>query len=202
MVFTTNFFFRNSHEPSYLKPIGPSVVTLKSDEQMFIINEEFQGDASLFPKTMLLDFPVLAEESKYNKILKNMFSGMGSDFENAANDHNIPVDILMSICLWETGEGTSEMLRKYNNPGGNLMYNKATKKWQSRSFKTLKEGLDFTASNLSENYWKKGLRTVTSIKSKYAPTVNRNSKDFNDPKNLNVHWVKGVNKMKDKINSI
>ncbi len=159
--------------------------------------------ADLFPKESLNYVPPKIIKSKYDKILKGKLAGHGADFEEAAKKNGIPVDLLLAISIFETGHGKSAMLRDYNNPGGNLKYNKATKKWIPYSFKTVKLGIEFTASNLSRNYWKKGLDTVQEIQKKYAPIIrNKKSKDYNDPMGKNGAWKNGVDLIMKKIHRI
>ena len=158
--------------------------------------------ADLFPKESLNYVPPKIIKSKYDKILKGGLAGHGADFEEAAKKNGIPVDLLIAICAWETGNGTSKILRDCRNPGGNLKYNKATKKWIPYSFKTVKLGIEFTASNLSRNYWKKGLRSVSKIGSKYAPSKTDKGMKHSDPSGINNNWVGGVRKMQQMVNKV
>jgi LAS superfamily LD-carboxypeptidase LdcB len=91
----------------------------------------------------------------------------------------------MAISAHETGNGTSEFLVKYNNPGG-LMDPKTD--WQEpQKFATLEEGIDAMARNLQEKYTSQGLTTIDQIAEKYAPV---NAK--NDPRGLNKLWPSDV----------
>jgi uncharacterized FlgJ-related protein len=154
----------------------------------------------LFPKESLNYVPPKIIKSKYDKILKGKLAGHGADFEEAAKKNGIPVDLLIAICAWETGNGTSKILRDHNNPGGNLKYNKATKKWIPYSFKTVKLGIEFTASNLSRNYWKKGIRSISAIRAKYAPSKTDKGMKHSDKNGLNENWANGVRKMQQMAN--
>jgi len=166
-------------------------------------------DSSLFPERILEWVPTPAPEpvpekskpkSAFDKILGGGLAGKGKAFETSARKHGIPASLLVAICLWETGNGKSEMLKDYRNPAGNLK--RVGGKWQSYRFDTVEDGIEFTASNLSRNYWSKGLRTVSAIRAKYAPTVKKGSPGFNDPKNLNSHWVRGVTAMMQKAKAV
>lgn len=129
-------------------------------------------------------------------------AGYGAEFEAAAKKHGIPVEIPLSIAMWETGNGVSPMLRDHRNCGGCLKYDKVNKKWIPYSFKTTREGIEFMVSNLSRNYWSKGLKTVSSIRKKYAPSKTGGGMKHSDPNNKNKNWVAGVSAMMKKIQSI
>lgn len=169
---------------------------------------ETEVEHGLFPDGFLAKYvPTLKKESskkksKYDSFLKGRLAGYGAEFEAAAKKHGIPVELLIAICSFETGYGSSDMLRDYRNPGGNLKYDKVKKKWVPYSFKTIGDGIEFTASNLSRNYWNKGLRTVSSIRAKYAPSKTGGGMKHSDPNNKNKNWVAGVTGMMKKIQSI
>jgi Mannosyl-glycoprotein endo-beta-N-acetylglucosaminidase/D-alanyl-D-alanine carboxypeptidase len=108
-------------------------------------------------------------------------SGKQDAFTTTANKYGIDPTLLMAISAHETGNGTSEFLTKYNNPGG-LMDPKTN--WSTpQKFATLEEGIDAMARNLKEKYLDQGLTTIPQIAEKYAP-----ANAANDPRGLNKHW--------------
>lgn len=165
------------------------------------VTECAEVDAGLFPKESLKYFPPKApvkRESKLDKILKGKLAGHGQDFEDAAALYKIPVDILCAISFAEVGpNGNSLMIRKYNNVSGSLVQNKRTKRWESRKFNSIRESIFYTGANLRNQYFNKGLTTVSQIKKKYCPNGAKN-----DPKGLNRSWEKNVSKYRQVIKSL
>lgn len=113
------------------------------------------------------------------------FDGKAQLFIDVAKKNNIDPVILSAIAFHETGNGTSNMVRERNNPGG--LYNSATGSFFV--FSSLEEGLDFMARNLYKNYYAQGLVTIEQIGNKYAPLG-----VANDPNNLNAHWIPNITK--------
>lgn len=58
-----------------------------------------------------------------------------------------------------------------------------------KSYASIEDSIMDMAQNLSKNYLGKGLSSIATIGSKYAPIG-----AGNDPTGLNNHWVTGVNK--------
>jgi hypothetical protein len=100
----------------------------------------------------------------------------------AAQRHGVDARLLAAIAIHETGNGTSDIVRGKNNPGG--LYD--SKRGEYMSFPTLEKGFDAMAENLKRNYIDQGLTTVEAIGNKYAKPGE------NDPKGLNKDWVPGV----------
>jgi hypothetical protein len=123
--------------------------------------------------------PVSAQQSSH---LGGVFTGKIDMINSAAQRHGVDSRLLTAIAIHETGNGTSDIVRGKNNPGG--LYD--SKKGEYKSFPTLEAGFDAMAKNLKENYIDQGLTTVEAIGNKYAKPGE------NDPKGLNKDWVPGV----------
>src|SRR6478736_6036204 len=70
------------------------------------------------PKAEL--FPV----QDYNAHLKGKLKGQSANFVAAAEKYGINPKVLIGISLWETGNGTSGAIRKYNNVAGAMKHGK------------------------------------------------------------------------------
>src|SRR5215471_536583 len=88
-----------------------------------------------------------------NTHLGGVLAGRGADFVAAANKAGISPKLLAAISMFETGNGSSSMVRNKNNPAG--IYDSRAGAY--RTFDSLKSGLDFTAHNLKVNYLDQGL---------------------------------------------
>lgn len=132
---------------------------------------DFEAPKSeLFPKVEVKPLRVGPKEtSKYDTFLKGKLAGHGADFEAAAQKWNISPRILVTISIWETGNGRSHVAKAYSNIGGLMKRGKLIR------FSSVKESIDYMAKNLSLNYYKQGRRTLAQIKGKYAPGGGRNS---------------------------
>ena len=93
--------------------------------------------------------------------------------------------MLAAIAMHETGNGTSNAVRSYNNPGG--LMNPRTNWSTLQRYGSLEQGIDAMARNLKRNYIDKGLTSIPAIGRKYAPVG-----AANDPRGLNQHWANGV----------
>ncbi|WP_066067179.1 glucosaminidase domain-containing protein [Neobacillus soli] len=119
---------------------------------------------------------------KLNSTLKGKLSNLGEQFIEAGRKYNINPNLLASIAMHETGNGTSRAAHEKNNIAGMMGKNGL------RRYDSIEESIFDMARNLSQNYLAKGLDTIAKIGAKYAPVG-----ADNDPTGLNNHWVKGVN---------
>jgi hypothetical protein len=125
-------------------------------------------------------------------VFQSKLAGTEPIFVAAANKYGLAPGLLMAISMHETGRGTSEAVKNYNNPGG-LMDPKTD--WQTlQKFPTIEAGIDAMAKNLKENYIDKGLTTIAQIQEKYAPIGSKN-----DPKGLNKDWTAGVTAFRNQL---
>ena len=102
-----------------------------------------------------------------------------------ATEHQIDPVLFAAITLHETGNGTSNAVRSYNNPGG--MMNPKTNWSTLIRYPSLEAGLRATAKTLDRLVNKGGLKTVESLGRVYAPIG-----AANDPTGLNRHWPSRV----------
>jgi len=103
-----------------------------------------------------------------------------------AIDNGIDPKLFAAIIAHETGSGTSNAIINYNNPAG-IMDPKH--KWMKPMvFRTLQDGLEYSARNLKRRLDENG-GSMEGLQKAYAPL-----NAPNDPKGLNRHWLKGVNK--------
>jgi beta-N-acetylglucosaminidase len=128
-----------------------------------------------------LDFSGVPLES-LNSNLKGKLSNHGEKFIEAGRQYNINPNLLASIAMHETGNGTSRSANEKNNIAGMMGKNGL------RMYASVEESIFDMARNLRQNYLDKGLDTIAKIGAKYAPVG-----ADNDPTGLNNHWVKGVN---------
>lgn len=107
---------------------------------------------------------------KLDKNLKSTLKGYGMVFAKSSIKYGVDPYLATAIVLHETGcnSGTcSSLVRNCNNIGG--MKGKNTCGGSSYAkFSSLSTGIDSFFSNLSNNYYKKGLKTPESIGKKYA----------------------------------
>ncbi|MCH6266827.1 glucosaminidase domain-containing protein [Neobacillus citreus] len=134
-----------------------------------------------------LQFQSISAE-KINETLGGKLKGFGEMFVKAGQQFNINPGLLAAIAKHETGNGTSRASIVKNNIAG--MMGKSGLK----TYASVEDSIMDMARNLSSNYLGKGLSSISSIGSKYAPIGAEN-----DPTGLNNHWVKGVSKYFNQI---
>ena len=133
-----------------------------------------------------------------NAQLGGVLKGKGQSIINACNkyskEYKVTIDpaVVAAIMMQETGNGTSNAVKNYNNPAGVMDWDN---NWKTiRRFATIYEGIDFAVKNLAKLYYSQGLTTIEQIGSKYAPIGAKN-----DPNNLNKNWIPGVSKFYSQI---
>ncbi|MGH0758439.1 peptidoglycan DD-metalloendopeptidase family protein [Bacillus cereus] len=114
--------------------------------------------------------------------LGGVFSGNAQAFLNAGTQNQIDPVLLAAIARLETGNGTSNAVKNYNNPGG-LMDPRSSQMKGFMKFATLDEGINAMARNLYKNYIGMGITTIEAIGAKYAPPG-----AANDPHGTNGLW--------------
>lgn len=107
---------------------------------------------------------------KLDKNLKSTLKGYGMVFAKSSIKYGVDPYLATAIVLHETGCASgscSSLVRNCNNIGG--MKGKNTCGGSSYAkFSSLNTGIDAFFRNLSNNYYKKGLKTLESIGKKYA----------------------------------
>ncbi len=122
-----------------------------------------------------------------------VFTGMSQTFISVAYKHNIDPVLLAAISFNETGRGTSNAVKKKNNPGG-LMNPRTGSLFV---YPSLEKGIDAMASNLYRLYISQKLVTISQIGNKYAPVG-----ASNDPNNLNMNWVPNVSQFANQFGGL
>lgn len=108
--------------------------------------------------------------NKLDKNLKSTLKGYGMVFAESSIKYGVDPYLALAIVLHETGcaSGTcSTLVKSCNNVGGMKGAGSCGGSSYAR-FKTLESGIDAFFKNLSNNYYKKGLKTPESIGKKYA----------------------------------
>ncbi len=129
-----------------------------------------------------LTYQPISSES-LNQVLGGKLTGMGETFVKAGQRFNVNPALLAAISQHETGNGKSNAAAEKNNVAG-MMGSHGLK-----SYASIADSIMDMAQNISKNYLGKGLSSIATIGSKYAPIG-----AGNDPTGLNNHWVTGVNK--------
>ena len=129
-----------------------------------------------------------------NKSLSGRLADKGSTIVSIGNKYGVDPAFLAAVLHHESGNGTSSAIINRNNPGGIM---DASTGWSTlKSFSTLDEGIEYTASNLKKNYLEQGLTTISKIGAKYAPVG-----AANDPRGLNNYWTSNVSTLYNKYSS-
>ncbi|MFA5071269.1 MAG: glucosaminidase domain-containing protein [Candidatus Pacearchaeota archaeon] len=163
---------------------GPELVKFGQPGQ--VIPNDHQLTQSVLSDDFEKDFDNLFHKKKHSQ---SALLGKGGIVEKVAQKYGINPAFLASILVHESGWGESEALKKYNNPSG-TMSGKGKNNTEFKMFKTIEEGIEYTAKNLKNNYIEKGRTTIESVAKKYAPVG-----AANDPKNLNQYWPENVQKL-------
>ena len=104
--------------------------------------------------------------TKLNKYLKNkgVLANYGDFIATQSLAYGVDPYVAVAIMMHETGCNSqcSRLVRNKNNVGGM----RGRSGWQS--FATLEDGINGFLSNLSRNYYKKGLDTPEKMANKYA----------------------------------
>lgn len=110
---------------------------------------------------------------KLDKNLKSTLKGYGMVFAKSAIKYGVDPYLALAIVLHETGcaSGTCSSLTKHCNNVGGMKGSNTCGNSSYAKFKSLNAGIDAFFRNLSNNYYKKGLKTPESIGKKYAEST-------------------------------
>ncbi|MGL5959062.1 MAG: glucosaminidase domain-containing protein, partial [Phocaeicola sp.] len=86
--------------------------------------------------------------------------------------HNVPIEMLVGISMYETGWMQSDMFIEQNNPGGLRCNSRAD--WCGNNgfagYNSVEAGLQDKAFLLRNHYFNNGMTTLTAIQPVYAPS--------------------------------
>lgn len=99
----------------------------------------------------------------FDKHFKDKLKGTGKYFIEYANKYDVDAGLMVAISCLESGYGTSDIAKKYNNVFGMLKPGRVPYK-----FSTVEEGIEKGISNLSRNYISQGLTELEDIGKKYC----------------------------------
>lgn len=164
---------------TYIFLISSVLVIYKSNQKEntihnYIVNSiAFQSDVpqSLYDNMIVYEGLSLNElGSKIDSVLNSNLDGYGKTIASKALENGVDPLIASSIILVETGckWNCSYLTRVCNNIGG--MKGRGCGSYAK--FNSLEDGLDAFISNLSKNYFQKGLDTPEKINTKYAENPN------------------------------
>ena len=120
-----------------------------------------------------------------------------------AKKYGIDPLFIAGLACHESAFGESKYSYAANNVTGQLYRDKKTGKWLPIKFKNVEECFERTCQRMRDYYVAEGRTSVEKVQKKYCPVItNRKSKDYNDPRSVNVHWQSGVIKHMAKIQSI
>lgn len=205
-------------------PANPSWLAETKEKAKGVV--DFIGDADLFPQGLLKDYTPAKVKGvdrvaqkispKYDirkissvtpqqldAVYKGKLKGKGAATIKIAKKYGIDPLFIAALTIQEAGaQGSSVYAVKYNNVAGRLYRDKKSGKWLPIKFSSVEDCLDSTAKHLKLNYVGQNFYTVTAIKGKYCPDItNKKLKDFNDTKGVNGHWLPGILKHMEKIQS-
>lgn len=137
-------------------------------------NQEKEEDIVEVVEPIVYDGMTLNElGKKLDKNLKSTLKGYGMVFAELSIKYGVDPYLAEAIVLHETGcaHGTcSSLVKQCNNVGGMKGSNHCGSSSYAK-FKTLNAGIEAFFKNLSNNYYKKGLKTPESIGKKYAEST-------------------------------
>ncbi|MEH7225911.1 glucosaminidase domain-containing protein [Bacillus sp. JJ1566] len=144
--------------------------------------------------------------SELDKHLKGNLKGLGPNFVESGEEHDIDPIFLAALAAQETGWGNSDIASSpwnniggitcmpeiytnifgedYPNPGCGQLVVGGTN-WQK--FLSIEDSIRFKAIYLKQYYVQNGNETIGEIQTVYAP-----SEAANDATGLNNHWVKNI----------
>lgn len=138
-----------------------------------------------------------------DKIFKGKMAGKGAATIKIAKKHGVDPLFISGLACHESNFGQSKYSYAANNVTGQLYLDKKSRKWLPIQFKSVEDCLERTCQRMRDYYIKEGRVTISGVQKKYCPIIsNKKSKDFNDPRSVNVFWTGKVAEHMKKIQSI
>lgn len=107
--------------------------------------------------------PVMTVRTMEAELATKYLPSVQEMIKTSCEEHGIDHDIPLAIAQLETGHFTSDAFLYGNNVGG------ISKNEVPLTYKTVEDGVEHFVSNLSKNYFGKGLNTPEQISRKYCP---------------------------------
>lgn len=114
--------------------------------------------------------------------------GSEQDVIQVANKAGVSPALIAAIMGTESGWGTSQAVKRDNNPSGQMSGGSII------HFSSLREGIEATGATLHNLVVERHLTTVAKLGAAYAPVG-----ASNDPNNLNAMWVTNVTSLMKKF---
>lgn len=175
----------NDEKYELLKDELQKKITLKTPEEIPSENKTINWTATndgeeVFSEVVFDGLTIDELSKKLDKSLSSTLSGTGNIFATTSIEYGVDPYLMVAISLLETGckWGCSYLTRECNNVGG-MKGVPNCPGTSFRSFDTLEEGIEAFISNISKNYYQKGLTTAELMEKKYA--------------NGSTTWAKKVN---------
>lgn len=153
---------------------------------------EINGYSAITVDEGLYDWSDVVTAEQLRAVFGGALTGLENIILKYAIAYQVNPALMAAVAMHETGNGTSAAA----NDGRYNIFGYMNPKDPSKLmvFVSYEECVKKAISNLSRNYINAGLRTVASIRQKYAPPG-----ASNDARNLNQYWVNGVSDYYKKI---
>ncbi len=145
-------------------------VVIENHVENSIIHSNFLSYNVYEEEIVYQDLTLSKLEAKLNSTLKSTLKDYGHIIATTSLENEVDPLVATSIILVETGcsYNCSYLVKHCNNVGG--MKGKGCGAYAK--FTTLEEGINAFITNLSKNYYKKGLNTPELINKRYASNPN------------------------------
>lgn len=132
-----------------------------------------------------LSSPFSGSANDLNSKLGGVLGGKGQVFLDAQAQYGVNAGLLASICMHESGNGSSRLAREQNNVGGVRIAGST----QFRTYNSVDDCIMHMAKFLKSGYLDKGLTSLAQVGAKYCPT-----NDPTDRAGMNSGWAAGVSR--------
>ena len=169
-------FLTASNAPSPVPTIDPAYTELeaKFEQEKMVLRKQID---ELNTKVSRGEYD-RKEALKKEKVIKAINNNIGGVFTNKGNyifnickKYNVNPMMLTAIMKHETANGTSEVCKNANNPGGVNWYEGCgySKYGWYQKYPNIEIGIEKMAKLIKENYIDQGRGDIASIGKKYAP---------------------------------
>lgn len=124
---------------------------------------------------------------KIDSHLGGALQGQGATYVAMGKKYGVDPRLLAAISMFETGNGTSHLVRTRNNVGGITGPGHSGAGGDYMPYGSIEEGIEAEARLIKRGYINQGLDTIEKIGNKWAPPG-----AFNDPQGTNREWPVNV----------